>query len=322
MVSCNVDRKSVSRKKKTENQVAVKAEKKINVTVDNRTLVKVLTINGIELAYNPLTLTHKTLSNSVLVNSFSGEKIAEVKAVALDDSRIVDETGANPIVSVFGKDEKLEIEIFDISKSLDLLRHNLHDSIDTNKGTLNNGVVSIEKKNKNSVLKNFVNPPFEAPVQNLLISQVFTDLTQIGTSQFWSNDKLSMVKANSRTTLASAEFTTIDSIDLTNSRSADFKINYSVSEIDSNYEKFEMIVKNEISAGAFVTSNPVSALGNACSGKINHELIRGERIENGIQYSVAFKKGYLKDCLKTPNDLKTLFIYDESLNKLEIKFNK
>ena len=321
LVSCNDRTTGPSTSNVNGGTGAAKAEQaKLKVKVENRNLVKMLTIDGIELAYNPLTLTHNVTTDKVEIKSLAGELVAQVVVVDKDGNNIVDDTGSNTIVSINGVSKKLEIEILDLDRAMDLLRHNLHDSLAGNMKKINGSVLELNKDEKSKDLKNYVHAPFEAPVQNLVISQVFSNVKQIGTSDFWIDNKLQMVKAQKRNSLASAKFDVINSINIEDSIADNFKVKYAVTSLDKNYQKLEMTVTNDIDAGAFVTSNPVSALGHSCSGKIAHTNIRGERLSNGIKYSVAFKKGYLADCLNANQTVKKLYIYDQSLNKIEKQF--
>lgn len=291
----------------------------LDVKVENDSSVVILLIEGIKAGYNPISLKHKIYSDAVEILTLEDVKVATIKHVDNNNSSIVDDTSANALVSIIKGTKKLEIEIFDIDRAHDLLRHNLHDSLATNIGTLVGDEILVTKDQESRDLKNYVDPPFEAPIQNLVISRAF-GMKQIGTPVFWHDKKLKMVKAQKRDSLSFAKFDVLESIDLMNSLSSDFTVSLVKSSINDNYEKLEITIQNKNDDGAFVTSNPVDGIGSRCIGLINSTNITGVRIENGIKYSVAFKKGYLDECLSFKHKKQQIYIYDELLNYLEVLY--
>lgn len=283
--------------------------------------VKKISAGGLDFFFDPETLYFETTDGNILRDRASGERVAEITLV--EGSAIkgvtIDTSGTNPKLNISNGERSLIVEILSLKDVERILPYNIYDRKGGNKKNILIDTITVSKEDR-AQYQNYAQDVSEAPIQNLTANILNIGPKKMGTYEFWFNHELKMVRENERTTLRERSFEIIESIDMTSADEDNFKVEASYKELDSQYNIFEFVIRNVDDNGAFVTSNPISALGYKCNGFRYSTSITSKRVEDGIKYTLPVNKNMVQNCLKSGQLSGKIYVFDSLLNFKAINF--
>ncbi|MFG1486216.1 hypothetical protein ABMA77_09100 [Halobacteriovorax sp. RZ-1] len=287
--------------------------------LENIDILKRVKYDDLSISYSPVNLVSELSDGNLFFKTRDTAKlVAQLSVSDLSNIEVLDISGANPVFRKKGANKELILEVFDVIEAENILRHSFYDSTPNSK-LLENGKILLKRRDDSENLKNYVAHITDAPIQYLAARRV-GNLDQNGTYEFWFDNELKMVKEISGDIVSYKEFEIIESINIDNALSENFKIDFNIEELDEDYNKLSFKVINEIDKGAFVTSNPITGLSHKCVGMNYKTGMISKRIENGVLYTMAFKKGLYPECLTSKHEDKSIYIFDKDLNYIKVKY--
>ncbi|POB13566.1 hypothetical protein [Halobacteriovorax sp. DA5] len=287
--------------------------------LENIDILKRVKYDDLSISYSPVNLVSELSDGNLIFKTRDTAKlVAQLSVSDLSNIEVLDISGTNPVFRKKGSNKELILEVFDVIEAESILRHSFYDSTPNSK-SLENGTIILKRRDDSENLKNYVAHISDAPIQYLAARRV-GNLDQNGTYEFWFDNELKMVREVSSDNISRKEFEIIESINIDNALSENFKIDFNIEELDKDYNKISFKVINETDKGAFVTSNPITGLSHKCV-EMNYKTgMISKRIENGVLYTMAFKKGLHPECLTSKHEDKSIYIFDKDLNYIKVKY--
>ncbi|MFG1492734.1 hypothetical protein ABMA75_04140 [Halobacteriovorax sp. ZH4_bin.1] len=287
--------------------------------IENIDILKRVSYEKLSISFSPVNLIYELSDEKVIFNTRDkAELVAQLTVSDLSSIETLEISGTNPIFRKKGDKNELVLEVFDVKQAENILRHSFYDSTPNSK-SLNNGKIILKRRADSENLKNYVSHITDAPIQYLTARRI-GNLNQNGTYEFWFDDELKMVKEAQAESISIKEFEVIESINIDEALAENFKIDFRIEELDEDYNKISFKITNEIDKGAFVTSNPITGLSFKCVAMNYKTGMSSKRIDNGVEHTMAFKKGLDRECLTNNHDDKSIYIFDKDLNYIKVKY--